>query len=123
MCRIVLISEKRIHNIRRMKITPEMIESRHLFGSHVKEVRKEQSLTQTQLGSIVGRDRSYISKLERGLCNATLDTIVLLANGLGIAPAELLSDIQPPIPAHEEPIPIILTMPREQSARYQASKF
>lgn len=76
-----------------MKRTVEMVESRFLLGAHVKELRIEQELTQGQLALIVGLDRSYISRVERGRCNVTLDAIMLLAHGLGVTPSDLLASV------------------------------
>ena len=77
-----------------MKCTDDMVESRYLLGEHVKELRKEQHLTQTQLGLIAGLNRSYISRIERGRCNVTLDGIMLLASGLGVTPSDLLDGVR-----------------------------
>lgn len=41
----------------------------------------------------VGLDRTYISGLERGVRNPTLDVIVKLARRLDVKPAELLDTI------------------------------
>ena len=38
---------------------------------------------------MVGRDRSFISRIECGKCSATIDTILLISDGLGIPPSEL----------------------------------
>jgi len=41
----------------------------------------------------VGLDRTYVSGLERGRRNPTLDVIVKLADGLGVHPTELLKTL------------------------------
>lgn len=45
------------------------------FGQMIKEVRKNKSLTQTQLGQLIGVSKSQISKLENGTSNMTIGTI------------------------------------------------
>jgi len=45
------------------------------FGQLIKEVRKEQKLTQEQLGKSIGVTKSQISKLENGTSNMTIGTI------------------------------------------------
>ena len=77
-----------------MRNAEHIVESRSLFGMHVKKLREEQCLTQMQLGLISGLDRSYISRVESGSCNITFDSILLLAAGLGVAPSELLDGIE-----------------------------
>jgi len=45
------------------------------FGQLIKEVRKEKSLTQSELGILIGVTKSQISKLENGTSNMTIGTI------------------------------------------------
>ena len=73
-----------------MSKTQAIIESRFQVGLNIKSLREEQKLSQAQLGLMVGRDRSYISRIEHGKCSATIDTIFLIASGLGIPASELL---------------------------------
>jgi HTH-type transcriptional regulator/antitoxin HipB len=46
------------------------------LGYMIQKTRKEQKLTQEQLGKLVGVQKARISKLENGAGNATIDTIV-----------------------------------------------
>ncbi len=46
-----------------------------LLGEAIKNTRKEQNLTQEQLGRLVGVQKSQISKLEKNTKNVTLETI------------------------------------------------
>ncbi|MEN3281452.1 MAG: hypothetical protein V7607_2592 [Solirubrobacteraceae bacterium] len=50
-------------------------------------------MSQLALSLRSGVDASEISKLERGLQDPRLTTIVRLAGGLGVAPADLLRDV------------------------------
>jgi HTH-type transcriptional regulator/antitoxin HipB len=45
------------------------------IGRMIKAARQKRKLTQSQLGSLVGVQKSHISKLENGANNATLETI------------------------------------------------
>jgi len=45
------------------------------FGQLIKEVRKENNLTQLKLGELIGVTKSQISKLENGTSNMTIGTI------------------------------------------------
>jgi transcriptional regulator with XRE-family HTH domain len=60
------------------------------FGRQLKSIRIEKQLTQVTLGVKCGLDDSQISKLERGVWDIQLSTIVILAKGLDIEPKELL---------------------------------
>jgi len=65
---------------------------RFLFGARVRELRKEKGWrSQEAFANHLNLDRTYISGIERGTRNPTLDVIVKLAHGLGVTPAELLS--------------------------------
>ena len=83
-----------------MRYSEPVIDSRHQLGMNVKHLRKAQRLSQVQLGLMIGRDRSYISRIERGRCNATFDTLLALAGGLGVSPSQLFVGIGEP---HRDP--------------------
>ena len=95
-----------------MKLTEDIIESRFQLGLHVKELRTEMSLTQRQFGSMVGLDRSYISRVECGRCNVTFDNMLLIANGLGVTPSELLNGVSLSLSLDDESMPIGIGLPR-----------
>ncbi len=48
----------------------------------IKSARKERNLTQEQLGELVGVKKAQISKLEKGLNSATIDTIIKVFKAL-----------------------------------------
>jgi transcriptional regulator with XRE-family HTH domain len=60
-----------------------------LFGSNVKRCREERSWTQMDLGVELGIEPSYVSKIENGWANVTLESIEDIANALGIEAREL----------------------------------
>ena len=61
------------------------------FGEAVREARTANGLTQEELASRSGLDRSYIGGVERGERNPTLSVIERIAEGIGIALPELFS--------------------------------
>jgi transcriptional regulator with XRE-family HTH domain len=63
------------------------------FGEQLRRVRTERQLTQEQLAEASGLHRTEISLLERGKRTPILDTIVAVANGLGVTPSELLDGV------------------------------
>ncbi|WP_454823373.1 helix-turn-helix domain-containing protein [Kocuria marina] len=65
------------------------------FGDRLRELRREPGWeSQESFAHHVSLDRTYISGLERGLRNPTLDVIVKLAADLDVEPAELLTTIE-----------------------------
>lgn len=60
------------------------------FGKSLKSIRKKKKLTQITLAVKCNMDNSQISKLERGIWDIQLSTIVILAKGLDVEPKDLL---------------------------------
>ena len=57
---------------------------------HLAWAREEAELTQTELGELIGRGRSYISDLECGHREATDEEAEQIAEALGYEVADLL---------------------------------
>ena len=53
-----------------------------ILAEQIKKLRKERNLTQTELGKLIGVQRAQISKLENGMSNVTIGTIVKIFNAL-----------------------------------------
>ncbi|KUM30052.1 hypothetical protein AQ436_10550 [Arthrobacter sp. EpRS66] len=69
-------------------------EHRRAFGDRVRELRKAKGFTsQEAFANHLELDRTYVSGIERGRRNPTLDIIVKIANGLSVHPSELLSTL------------------------------
>ncbi|GLS33552.1 Helix-turn-helix [Mesorhizobium albiziae] len=65
---------------------------RGVFGLNVQRLRRERKLSQEQLSFLAQRTRAYISSVEAGRRNATLDTLEILAKALEVEPYELITD-------------------------------
>ncbi|TKD25122.1 helix-turn-helix transcriptional regulator [Rhodobacter capsulatus] len=63
------------------------------FGSRVRQLRKERSLSQEALADEAGLDRSYIGQVERGEKNVSLSNICRISNALNVPPQSLLETI------------------------------
>ena len=63
------------------------------LGANIRRIRRDAGLSQMELSDRCGLHFSEISRLERGRRDAQLSTIVKLARGLGVSPAELLAGI------------------------------
>ncbi|KQR47678.1 hypothetical protein ASF87_01545 [Microbacterium sp. Leaf161] len=57
---------------------------RRAFGDRVRELRKERGLSQEGLAHVATLDRTYVSGVERGLRNVSLDNIHKLATALKV---------------------------------------
>lgn len=61
-----------------------------VFGRNVRAARKEKGWTQEQLAFEAGIKRAYLSEIEGGKRNPTLDVVEKIAVALGAPPAELV---------------------------------
>jgi len=62
------------------------------FGANVRKVRLAKGISQEQLADLAGLHRTYVSSVERGERNVTLQTIEKLAKALDISMAKLMPD-------------------------------
>ena len=60
------------------------------FGKHLRKIRKEHNLTQEKLAELTGMDRSYISDIERGVKNISIEKLYQIAKALKIELSELV---------------------------------
>ena len=53
-----------------------------LLGEMIKQARQERHLTQSQLGELIGVQKSQISRIERNAKNVTIETILRVFRAL-----------------------------------------
>ena len=53
-----------------------------ILAEQIKQLRKERNLTQEELGKLIGVQRAQISKLENGMSNITIGTVLKLLKAL-----------------------------------------
>jgi transcriptional regulator with XRE-family HTH domain len=68
---------------------------KEIFGHNVRRIRTQAGLSQEELGYRAKLHRTYISSLERGERNVSLENIFAIAEALKVAPGDLL-DPSPP---------------------------
>ena len=59
------------------------------MGKRIKIVRQRSGLTQDQLAELVGLSPKYISGIERGVENPTMDILLRIAKALEVEPYDL----------------------------------
>ena len=64
------------------------------IGKRIRILRKRMRLTQSQVAELVDLSEDSIGKIERGVNAPTTDTLLKIAAGLKITPAELLDETQ-----------------------------
>lgn len=60
------------------------------FGRQVRDMRRQQGLTQEELAEKVGISHSFLGHIERGSRIASMETLVMLCNALKVTPQALL---------------------------------
>jgi transcriptional regulator with XRE-family HTH domain len=63
---------------------------RKAFGRALREIRKKRGLSQLEISTTSDLDRAYVSELENGLKNPSLETIYRLADAMEIPAVDLI---------------------------------
>jgi transcriptional regulator with XRE-family HTH domain len=69
---------------------PASTELRKTFGANFRAAREKAGMTQARVAEAIGTNRAYISHVERGVHNITIETMVQLAGVVGRRVADLL---------------------------------
>ena len=64
------------------------------FGLRLREVREQVGISQEKLAELAGLHRTYVSSVERGKRNISIENIERLARALGTRMAQLMPDAQ-----------------------------
>lgn len=67
----------------------QMDRNRARLGATVKKLRVSQGLSVRKFALMIEMDYSYISAIENGRANATVDALYKIANGLGVSIRDL----------------------------------
>ncbi len=67
--------------------------TRTRIGRNLRAARQARGLTQAALAELVSKSVETVSNLERGNLSPSLDTLVALADAVGVAPAALLAGV------------------------------
>ncbi|WP_313640680.1 helix-turn-helix transcriptional regulator [Paenibacillus sp.] len=68
--------------------------SEAIFGQILKSIRKKQKVSQEELAFRSNLDRTYISMLERGIHQPTLNSLLAIAAALDMKAAELVGLVE-----------------------------
>ncbi|TSC87303.1 MAG: DNA-binding protein [Microgenomates group bacterium Gr01-1014_16] len=70
-----------------------MIDIKRKYGKRLRQLRKAKGLSQEELAFRSGLHRTYVSDLERGTRNVSLENIEKIAKVLGLELSELFKGI------------------------------
>ncbi len=65
------------------------------IGNNIRTLRKQQHLSQIDLAVMVGIDRAYLSEIENGRTNTTINLLYAIADALNISLTQILSESNP----------------------------
>ena len=74
---------------------------KQMIGARIKDIRNGKGVTQEQLSENVGINAKYLSSIERGKENPTLNTLLKLVRSLDVGLDEFFSNIQIEDPANK----------------------
>lgn len=66
---------------------------RQIFAKNLKSERLAKNLSQEELADLAGLHRTYVSSVERGERNISIDNIAKLAQALGISISVLIGNV------------------------------
>lgn len=66
----------------------------HHLGEAIRDLRKEAGMSQTVFGEKCGFYQTYLSRVENGSANPTINAIEVIAKALGITVFELLDIVK-----------------------------
>jgi transcriptional regulator with XRE-family HTH domain len=72
------------------------------FGECVRTLRTEAGLSQVEFGERCGFYQTYLSRIENGHANPTLNAIEVIANALGMTVFDLFDRIRPAVAARRK---------------------
>lgn len=73
----------------------DYFEKRRQLGQCIAKARKRQNISQTQLALMSDINKGYLSEIENGISNISVNKLFRIADSLGVHPAVLFAGIEP----------------------------
>lgn len=65
-----------------------------IFGEVLRRLRSEKNISQEELAFLAGVDRTFVSRLERGIRQPTITTMIGIGRALGVPAADLMRETE-----------------------------
>lgn len=65
-----------------------------IFGEVLRRYRSEKNISQEELAFLAGVDRTFVSRLERGIRQPTITTMIGIGQALGVPAAVLMRETE-----------------------------
>ena len=72
----------------------QMSEVSAVFGEVLRRYRVERDVSQEELAFLAGVDRTFVSRLERGIRQPTITTLIGIGLALGVSAADMLRETE-----------------------------
>lgn len=72
----------------------EAVDIKVVFGRVLRQIRKEKNISQERLALEAELDRSYVSKLETGVYQPSISTLIAISEVLGCRPGMLVDMVK-----------------------------
>ena len=73
-----------------MKKPKNELSAREVFGQNLRRVRRLKDISQEELALRADLSRTYVSEVERGIRNVSIDNMSLIAQALGVPLRDLV---------------------------------
>lgn len=85
-----------------------MGELKKIIGSKIRNIRQSKDITLQHLSETTGMQASYLSDVERGKRNTSLDSLEIMMNALDIKPGDLFDIHELDVYSHEYEVNTVL---------------
>lgn len=72
----------------------EITDIGQIFGTVLRQYRSARNISQEELAFQAGVDRTFVSRLERGIRQPTITTLIGIGQALGVSAADLVRDTE-----------------------------
>ena len=75
-------------------VSTEITDIGQIFGEVLRRYRSDRGISQEELAYRADVDRTFVSRLERGIRQPTITTLIGLGKALGVSAAELVEEAE-----------------------------
>lgn len=79
-----------VPNLSKQRQHPALI----ALGNAIRDIRKQQGVSQEKLALLAGIDRSYVGRVERGDNNVAVLTLLKIGQALNVSMADIMRDAE-----------------------------
>ena len=97
--------------------------TKEMVGARIRDIRTRNRITQERLAEKMGISPKYLSSIERGKENPTLNTLIRLAEGLDVDLGEVFRDLEMEDPAKRRELVLDMVRNADEDQMRMIAKF